>query len=233
MKKDVSVVIPTYNEAGNILNLITALKKKLRSYDYEIIIVDDNSNDGTGALVREKYQKDKHIVCILREDRPDLGLSILTGVKKAHSEIIVGMDADFNHDPGIVDRLIQSAKKYDLVVASRFIPGGGMAQTSRFWTSYVFNLLLRWVFRYPLTDNSSGYYAIKKEKLKLLDPAFIYQGYGEYHLRLVHSARKKQFTFHEIPVFYQKRIYGVSKSKLLQMFITQLKTAIMLSLHSR
>ena len=228
MKKDVSIVIPTFNEAGNILLLIAKLKQKLRLYNYEIIIVDDNSSDGTGTLVRKKYQKDKRIVCIIRKEKPDLGLSILTGINTATGKVIVGMDADFNHDPGITSGLIEAATYYDLVVASRFIPGGGMVETSRYYTSYLFNMVLRWFLGYPITDNSSGYYAIKKEKLRQLNPTFIYQGYGEYHLRLVYKAKKNHFSFYEIPVYYQKRTYGVSKSKLFQMFITQFKTAIML-----
>ncbi len=140
------------------------------------------------------------------------------------------MDADFNHPPELIPKLIDNLKNNDLVIASRFIKGGGMEDRIRYIFTYIFNLFLKYILGFPTMDNMSGFYAIKKEKLNKLPLKEIYQGYGEYHLRLVWYAKKINFKIKEIPVFYQNRKYGKSKSNLIKMFFKYLYLALKLKL---
>jgi dolichol-phosphate mannosyltransferase len=224
---DVSVVIPTYNERENIVHLIQAVIAQLSDTGrlFEILIVDDNSPDGTGKVIRRVFQNDPRIRLYIRRRDPGLGASILDGIGKARGDIVVGMDGDFNHDPRVIGKLLESLKNADVVVASRFVPGGGMEDALRYATSLCFNLLLRLLYGFPIWDNTSGFYAIRKSTLLSLAPSAIYYGYGEYHLRLVFRAFKKQYRIREVPVFYRTRIYGQSKSKFFTMIASYLKTA--------
>ena len=223
--KLISIVIPTYNEKENISSLVSVLSKKLFKYNYEIIVIDDHSQDGTIEVLRKIEKNNKKVKLFLNHPPKGLAKSILLGWKKAKGELIVGMDADFNHDPNIINNLIQEINDSDVVVASRFIKGGGMQNKFRYFSTYLFNMILRIIFAFPLTDNASGYYIIKKKLTNKLPLEEIFQGYGEYHLRLVYLANKNNFKIVEVPVYYQRRKYGQSKSNLVKMLVSYLKTA--------
>jgi dolichol-phosphate mannosyltransferase len=214
---NVSVVIPTYNEAKNITRLVKTLKDKLKKYKFEIIVVDDQSTDGTLELLRKLSLKDTSLVVISTSHRKGLGKSILLGILKARGAVIVGMDADFNHNPQDITKLIEKTKKYDLVVASRFVKGGGMKEIWRYYSSLIFNFGLKYLLGFPVFDNTSGYYAIKKNVLNKLDPERIYAGYGDYEIRLSWYAKLKKCKIAEIPTLYGKRKEGKSKSNLWKM----------------
>ncbi|NCN45886.1 MAG: hypothetical protein COU63_03905 [Candidatus Pacebacteria bacterium CG10_big_fil_rev_8_21_14_0_10_36_11] len=215
----VSVIIPTFNEKQNISLLITKLEKQLQKISHEIIVVDDHSSDGTITDLTKLSRSNQNISFYLNPPPVGLSKSILLGITKAKGKVIVGMDADFNHDPAVINNLIKSvvSDDFDLVVASRFMAGGGMDDKLRFYTTKFFNYLLRKIFLFPITDNTSGYYAIQAKVLKKMSLKKIYQGYGEYHLRLVYTAKRMGLRIKEIPVYYQERKYGVSKSKLFEM----------------
>ena len=140
------------------------------------------------------------------------------------------MDADFNHPPHAIKKLINELKHHDLVIASRFIKGGGMQDKARGVFTYIFNLFLKYIIGFPIIDNMSGFYVIKKDILFKLPIKQIYSGYGEYHLRLVYLAKKQSLKIKEIPVFYPKRKHGKSKSNLLKMFFRYLFVAFKLKL---
>jgi dolichol-phosphate mannosyltransferase len=214
----ISIIIPTYNEKQNIIALLNEIKKRLVGKNFEIIIVDDNSPDQTAQAIKTKFKKDKKIKVFVRKNERGLGTAILYGIKKSKGEIIIGMDADFNHPPQIIPNLIKNTKDADLVVTSRFINDGGMADRKRYFFTFLFNLFLKYFLGFPVFDNTSGFYAIKKSKLYQLPLEEIYRGYGDYHLRLVWYARKLGLKIKEIPVFYPKRKYGNSKSNLIKMF---------------
>ncbi len=229
-KPYVSIIIPTYNESQNIITLIHQIRTILHNESYEIIVVDDRSTDGTYGMVRKQLKSLSHIRPFLHKGTRDLGKSILLGIKQARGEIIIGMDADFNHDPRVLPRLIRTIQSCDLVVADRFIKGGGMEDKHTHVRSYLFNLMLRLIFGFPIMDNTSGYYAIAKKDLIKLNLKRIYYGYGEYHMRLVYLAHTNGLHMKTVPVYYRKRFFGVSKSKHMKMFFSYLKTACMLSL---
>ena len=230
---EISVIIPTYNESKNIARLVKVLARKLAKYRFEILVVDDHSPDGTEQAIKEITQKQRRIRFLPHPPPRGLSESILYGVKKAKGKVLVGMDADFNHDPKVITKLIKKItdENFNLAVASRFIAGGGMDDKVRYYCTYLFNLFLRTVLGFPMTDNASGYYAIKTAKLKKMPLAHIFRGYGEYHLRLVYLAKETGLKAAEVPVYYQKRKYGQSKSNLWQMLFKYLGVATALRFH--
>lgn len=231
----VSVIVPTYNERENIVSLMKAIEKELLKFktSFEIIIIDDNSPDGTGQEIKNKFNKHNNIRLFIRKKRRELGSAILLGIKKAKGETIVAMDADFNHPPELIPQLIIGLKNADLIVASRFIKGGGMEDKARYFFTLLFNFFLKYILGFPTMDNMSGFYAIKRDRLFSLPVNYIYRGYGEYHLRLVYLAKKNGFIIREIPVFYQKRKFGKSKSNLFFLFFKYLAVAVFLKLNDK
>ena len=147
------------------------------------------------------------------------------GVQSAQGDIIVGMDADGNHDPVTLPSLIATLDSADIAIGSRFVSGGGMQNRFRFGLTLAFNLFLRKWYGFPIWDNTSGYYAIKRTTLTKLPLDDIYHGYGEYHLRLVYILSRKKAVLKEIPVYYRDRLYGQSKSVFRTMVKTYLRVA--------
>lgn len=234
----VSIILPTYNEAGNISALIKVIYQQLRrkNYQLEIIVVDDNSPDGTAAAVR-RLSRSYPVKLMVRTRQKGLATAILAGVRRAHGQVIVFMDTDFNHQPKDIVRLINALWRggKDLVIGSRYISGGGMplseAGPVQFfaskWGNWVVNKL---ILNLPVSESLSGFVAIKRASLKKLSLKSIFQGYGDYCMRLLYLVHKQGLKIGEVAVVYGRRRSGVSKSRLVPMFIDYLKTAASLRL---
>ena len=230
-----SVILPTYNESGNIAKLISAINNQedLTRYKKEFIVIDDNSPDGTANEVKKLCQKNFPVKLIIRKKEKGLATAILSGIRQATGEIIVLMDTDFNHRPKDIIRLLEPIKKQqaDLVIGSRYIPGGGMHQTeaSRWqyvlskWGNYFVNRI--WL-NLPVHESLSGFIVVKRAVLNKLPVKSIFRGYGEYCIRLLYYACRKGFKIKEVPVMYGLRKYGVSKSSLKRMVYFYAKTAL-------
>lgn len=225
-----SVILPTYNESGNILDLIESLKTNLSKNKLasEIIVIDDNSPDKTGLLVQKYFSKDPLVRSIIRKKDRGLASAIKYGIEKAVGEVIAVMDTDFNHNPSVVPKLIQKCSKYDFVIGSRYVKGGGMQNKLREKLSYLFNLLIMFILGNPVHDNLSGFFAIKRSALESLNHDKIFYGYGDYFIRLIYFAKLQDYTFTEIPAFYKDRMYGVSKSQFINMFKDYLASTLTL-----
>lgn len=228
----VSVILPTYNEAGNIGKLITTIKDLL-GREVEFIVVDDDSPDGTGGEVRKLITKKLPVKLLVRKRIHGLAGAILAGMRKAKGDLIVMMDTDFNHRPEDLPRLLGPIVKEeaDLVIGSRYIPGGGMHQTEanrwQYWLSKWGNYFVnRWLLNLPVHESLSGFLVIKRSVLNKLPLKNIFQGYGEYCIRLLYYAHKNGFRLKEVPVMYGLRQYGASKSSLKRMVYFYLKTAL-------
>ena len=224
-----SVIIPTFNEKKNIVRLIEKIQGVIPP-SHEIIIVDDNSPDGTGAEVKKKYSGNSKIHLINRRQDPSLGKSVLLGIEKARGKIIIGMDADGNHKPDEIPELLNFLSRYDLVISSRFVKGGGMQNRFRYLTSYLMNFFLKIILKSKVCDLTSGFYAVKRETLLKLPIDKIYYGYGDYFFRLIYYAQKRGLLLYELPGYFADRIYGRSKSKLWLMTADYLLTALKLRL---
>lgn len=223
---NISVILPTYNEAEAIVAHAQHVSRVLTQagYPHEVLVVDDDSPDGTAIVVRQAGKQNSNIKVIVRSKNHGLGLSIGDGVRHAMGDIIIGMDADGNHDPEDMPQMLQQlSSDTKLVVASRFKGRGGM-KGWRMLPTFLFNAMFR-LFGLPIWDNTSGYYAVRKADLVQLGLTRIYYGYGDYHLRLVYYAAQAGWKIVEVPTTYQPRLGGESKSKLMQMAIQYTREA--------
>ena len=166
---DLSIVLPTYNEKDNIINLIKQILEILKNIENkEIIVVDDNSPDGTYLACKTAFEKNDGIKVLLRKNNKGLANSILDGIKICKGEYIIVMDTDLTHDPKLIPKLTCLAKEYDIVSGSRFCAGGLMENKIHYFCSFSFNLLLRIILKTQIQDNLGGYFCIKKNTLDLL-----------------------------------------------------------------
>jgi dolichol-phosphate mannosyltransferase len=205
-----SIVIPTYNEAGGIEKLITTLAEVFRknALDGEIIVVDDNSPDGTGAIV-DRLAGHFPVRCLHRPGKLGLSSGVIDGWKfaRSESEALGVMDADFSHDVAILPRMVRALEsgEYGLAVGSRYVPGGGIKNwpRRRIITSRVAVLLAQ-----PLTPlkDISGYLRVKRSALEgvTLDPIGFKIG-----LEVIVKARYGKAL--EVPYVFTDRVAGVSK----------------------
>lgn len=228
-----SVILPTYNEVGNIVKLVEAIKHELSlaRIIHEVIVVDDDSPDKTGLLAQKYFSKIPEVRVIIRKKENGLATAIRHGLEKAVGEVVVVMDTDFNHEPKLVPHLVKKCDNYDFVVGSRFVRGGGMANKTREKLSYLFNVLVRIILGSPVHDNLSGFFAMKRQELERLDFNQIFWGYGDYFIRLIYLSKKQGNSFAELPSFYKDREYGSSKSQFLGMFQDYLTATIELRLN--
>ena len=223
----VSIILPTYNEANNIVPLIEEIKKNhLAGWRFNIIVVDDNSPDGTFNLVRDNYSKDKYVNSILRKEDPGLAKSIYEGILRAKDEKILVMDTDFTHDPKEIPNLLHICQIYDIVSGSRFAPGGNMSSRRHYIASWMYNILLRIIIRTQVQDNLGGFFVIDRLKLLKLPMNKIFFGYGDYYFRLLHYAQIFGLSIIEIPAFYAARTDGESKSNFFKMFFSYSKAIL-------
>ena len=205
-----SIVIPTYNEAGGIERLLRALNETFvaHSLDGEVIVVDDNSPDGTGAIV-DRLAAELPVRCLHRPGKLGLSSGVIDGWKFARpeSEALGAMDADFSHDIAILPKMVQALESgYGLAVGSRYVPGGGITNwpKRRIITSKVACMLAQ-----PLTrikDITSGYFLVKREALEgvTLDPIGFKIG-----LEVIAKAHYGKAI--EIPYVFTDRVVGQSK----------------------
>ena len=214
----VTVVLPTYNESGNIIDLVNRVIENISyNYDYEILVVDDNSPDGTYSLVCNTFNNNPKMVPILRMIDKGFAKSIREGIEKASGDQIVVMDTDFTHDPTEISRLLHVGRVYDIVSGSRFCPGGNMQDRSHYIASMLFNLFLRLVLRTQVQDNLGGFFIMSRQNLMHLPLDRIFYGYGEYFFRLIHFAQRLGMSIVEIPAIYHSRTKGTSKSNFVKM----------------
>jgi len=218
--KSISIVLPTYNEHENIVPLIEALQDvtSQNGWRAEIIVVDDNSPDGTARAVADRFQGAPDVQLICRNDERGLATAIQRGLERASGDILIVMDTDFNHDPLDVPRLVKMTEDHDVVVGSRYVPGGGMEMSrGRFWGSYLFNVFIRLVLWLKTHDNLSGFLAVRRSVWEsIADPAKIFYGYGDYCIRFLYAAQRRGLKIKEVPVVYQLRGAGESKTRLLK-----------------
>lgn len=229
----VSVILPTYNESGNIIHLITRITENMPlDWDYELIVVDDNSPDHTYEIVREAFKDNPAIVAIRRTSDRGLARSILAGIEKSGGEQILVMDTDFTHDPAEIPKMLHVSRVCDIVSGSRFCAGGNMEDTPHYYSSLIYNWMMRIVLRTQVQDNLGGFFTIRRENLQKLPCGLIFFGYGDYYFRLLHYAQKRRMSIIEIPAVYSVRRKGRSKSNFLKLLYSYTSALIKLRIAS-
>lgn len=216
---EVSIVLPTLNEAGNIAPLLDGLFSVFGER-CEIAVVDDDSKDGTPQEVvsyAEAHPR-RRLSLLRRGGPPSLALSLQEGISRTVGTIVVWMDADGSMPPEDALRLVDRVKAgCDIAVGSRFIPGGGHLKTGQdsrdpaaaVWVSRLFNFLLRRLIGLGLTDYTSGFAAVRRAVIADLG---LRGDYGEYFIDLVCRARGKGYSVVEIPYVIKPRRLGDSKT---------------------
>lgn len=209
MHKVISIVLPTYNEKDTISLLVEEILRRISS-DSEIIVVDDDSPDGTGDIV-EKIGRTDHRVRLLRRKERGLTSALRAGIESARYDTVIWLDADFAHPPEVIPDLIDIPDDFDIVVASRYITGGrdGRDSAIRRIASMALNRIGRWWVRSSVRDLSSGFVRARKEVLMDLD----FRGtYGDYCIDFLVRAEKKGYRIMEIPYTNSEREEGYSKT---------------------
>ena len=215
---ELTVVLPTYNEASSIADVVREIRDVLTQsrIAYKILVLDDASPDGTADLIDSQFALNPDIRVIRRTGPRGLAFSIREGLREANAERILVMDADFNHNPSDIPRLLEQAPQCDIVSGSRFLPGGGMYNQTRQRASRAMNLFVRFVLRSRITDSLAGFFIITRELAEALPEDRIFWGYGDFYIRLLWYAEKQGANILEIPVVYRSRESGESKTPLVR-----------------
>lgn len=209
------VIIPTYNEAENIQQLMVEIFN-LRIESLDILIVDDNSPDGTAGIIRNLREKNSRIHLLERPGKLGLGTAYVLGFKFAleHGyDFIIEMDADFSHDPREIHNFIKEIQNNDLVIGSRYIVGVNVVNwpLSRLLLSYGANLYSRLITRMPIKDGTGGFKCFRREVLQAINLDQIDSDGYAFQIEMTFKAWIKRFRIKEIPIVFVDRIAGTSK----------------------
>ncbi len=229
----VSVILPTFNEREGIVSLVKEVLATCQSsgLDPEVLVVDDDSPDGTGAAVEAAFGQVPAVRVEIRRGVRGLATALWRGITLSKGETIVLMDSDGNHNPAGIPLMVRLAQDFDLVVGSRYVAGGGMRTSRfRFWGSYAFNLLARSFLGLWINDNLSGYLTFRKTLLLDCPAERIFYGYGDYALRLIFWVTRSGRSVLEVPVVYEFRRGGESKTRFLTTLGTYLASILRLRL---
>lgn len=205
------VVIPTYDELENVERMAAAV---LATPGVELLFVDDNSPDGTGAKIDEMAKSEPRVSCLHRERKEGLGRAYVAGFAKALSMgagKVVQMDCDFSHDPKDLPRLI--VEDADLVIGSRYVPGGSTPgwPFKRRLISRCGGIFIRAVTGMPLRDPTGGYKCWRAETLRRIDFESVASAGYSFQLEMNHRAWKRGYRIREIPIVFTDRVAGTSK----------------------
>lgn len=215
----VSVILPTYNERENIVPLIQSISRILSDagIDYQIVVVDDNSPDGTAEAVTQRCSTWGTVKLILRNGQRGLATAAKAGIQESCGDVIVLMDADFSHDPQDLPALLWGVGEYDLVNGSRYLsPGGFRGNVLARMFSNTINWFLRIVLKLKTTDNTNGFLAVKRSLLNRWNLDRIFYGYGDFHFRLMYNASLSSAAIREVPVIYRPRSKGQAKTRFIR-----------------
>jgi dolichol-phosphate mannosyltransferase len=212
------LILPTYNEAENIEPLVRAALVQLEStgLEHTVLIVDDNSPDGTGRIADRVAEESDRVRVLHRPRKQGLGRAYLAGFEVALAEgadLILEMDSDFSHDPADLPRLIAATGAADLVLGSRYVPGGGVENwgivrraVSRGGSAYA-----RLLLGVPVRDLTGGFKCFHRRVLETIDLDGVHaNGYG-FQIELTYRAVQAGFTVTEVPIMFRERRVGRSK----------------------
>jgi dolichol-phosphate mannosyltransferase len=208
------IIIPTYNELENLPKLLPQVLSKDSNID--VLIVDDNSPDGTANYIENEMRTNNRIHLIKRESKQGLGTAYIAGFKYALQkdyQVIFEMDADFSHDPYEIPKFIDEIKNADLVLGSRYKNGVNVVNwpMRRLLLSWFANLYTRVITGMPVCDATGGYKCFKREVLEAIDLDRVKSNGYAFQIEMNFKAWKKGFTIKEIPIIFVDRMKGSSK----------------------
>jgi len=216
---ELSFILPTYNERENIVELIKKIDDFLHeiAISGEIIVIDDDSPDGTSAVVKESQNDHPCVRLLTRTDERGLGTAYARGFDLAEGKVIITMDVDGSHDVRDIPRLLEKLDEgYDVAVGSRYVRGGGSDKPllnrviSRYGGHYT-----RIMLGLGIIDSTNGFHAFRRE----LWGTIRHHRYSErnvFTIEFLYYARKVKARMVEVPVFFRERVKGESKTPLFQ-----------------
>ncbi len=208
------VIIPTYNEIENVSRMIEAIGSLSENPD--VLIVDDNSPDGTGAEVERISETNSSVHLIRRKGKYGLGTAYIEGFKYALERgygYILEMDCDFSHNPKDISRLLKEINGHDLVIGSRYIQGVNVVNwpLKRLLLSIGASVYTRLITGLPLKDATSGFKCFRREVLESIDLNRIHSNGYSFQIEMHFLTWKKKFRIKEMPIIFTDRIDGHSK----------------------
>lgn len=230
--KKALVIIPTYNECENIRELVeqTVLSGRNKNFSVDLVIVDDNSPDGTGKIADELSKKNNAIRVIHRPGKLGIGSAHLEGLKfgiEKGYDYLITMDADFSHNPKYVPRLIVFMDDQDVVIGSRYVPGGGVenCKLSRRIISRLANRYIKTMLGFKVMDCTAGFRCYRRELLEKLDLDRYYaSGYSSL-VEMLYRCKRVNARVGEIPIYFKNRVLGktkLSEHEMVKSFFTVL-----------
>ena len=214
------LVLPTYDEAGNVEALVRAVLPRLAAATgpdgHRLLIVDDSSPDGTGAIADRLAAELDAVQVLHRATKDGLGRAYLAGFRRAldaGAELVLEMDSDFSHDPADVPRLIEASHDADLVLGSRYVEGGGIVNWGlwRRLLSRGGSWYARAVLGVRVRDLTGGFKCFRREVLERLDLSTVHAGGYGFQVELTYLALEAGFRVREVPIVFHERREGASK----------------------
>jgi dolichol-phosphate mannosyltransferase len=209
------LVLPTYNEAENVEPIVVAALAKLPS-SARVLIVDDNSPDGSGEIADRLAAEQERVEVLHRPRKEGLGPAYIAGFRRAlagGAGLIVEMDADFSHEPAYLPRLLETAERADLAIGSRYVPGGGVGDwgvlrraISRGGSAYA-----RLALGVGVRDLTGGFKCFRREVLEAIDLNSVRSRGYAFQVELTYRAIQHGFTVAEVPIVFRDRRAGSSK----------------------
>jgi len=214
-KMSVWIVIPTYNEKNNLEELIEEILN-LNIQEKHVLVVDDNSPDGTGVLADTLSKQHNNVHVLHREAKKGLGTAYVEGFKYAISQkadYVMEMDADFSHDPQVIPVFLEKIKQYDVVVGSRYFNGISVVNwpLRRLILSLLASTYVRLILGLPLQDCTSGFKCFRRNVLESIDMDLIASNGYAFQIEMNYRAYKKGFNLGEVPIIFIDRHSGSSK----------------------
>jgi dolichol-phosphate mannosyltransferase len=209
-----TVVVPTYNERANLEELIPRVLEQ--SPDINLLVVDDNSPDGTGEYADSVAAGNPRVDVLHRPRKMGLGSAYVHAFKhllKGDSDLIVQMDADFSHDPDVIPDLIEQASVHDVVLGSRYITGANVVNwpLRRLFLSYFANVYTHMITGLPLRDSTGGFKCFRRKVLAEIDLDSIRSDGYSFQIEVNFRSWRKGFSIVEIPIVFVDRHAGTSK----------------------
>jgi len=212
-----TIVLPTYNEAENLPKIFKALFD-LSLDDLKLLVVDDNSPDGTGEIAESLSTQYSGQVSVLhRSGKLGLGTAYIQGFTQAlaeGAEVVGQMDADFSHPPEKLNEMLATLKDFDVVLGSRYIPGGSVDKDWPFWRrslSAFGNFYARTILRLPVRDTTGGFRIWRRKALQGMPLERVRSNGYAFQVEMTYVAYSLGFRFGEVPIYFADRRWGNSK----------------------
>jgi len=211
----ITVVTPTYNEAENLPKLVSALFAL--PLDLHILVVDDNSPDGTGSIADELAARDRRLSVLHRPGKLGLRSAYLNAfqhVMQGDTDVIVQMDADFSHDPAVLTDMAERITSCDVVIGSRYVEGGSVDERWPLWRkelSAFGNFYARSILGFPLRDMTTGYRMWRRETLQSMPLERIRSNGYVFLVEMAYLAYCLEYRMREVPIYFADRRWGKSK----------------------